>query len=313
MPVQTVLRRLLADADDLDLLVRLEDAALGPAGDDRATTGDREDVLDRHEERLLGVTLGLRDRGVDRVHQLHELLGPLRVALERLERRDAHDRKVVARELVGAEQLADLELDELQELLVVDHVALVQRHDDVRNADLAGQEHVLLGLRHRAVGRGDHQDRAVHLRGTGDHVLDVVGVAGAVHVRVVPRRGLVLDVRDRDRDAAGLLLRRLVDLVERGVRVQVGVLVVQDLRDGRSQRRLTVVDVTNGADVDVRLSPLELRLRHWCPPVDWGFFSRPARPGGRLGLCRLLVHVRPTTGRTCLNASGGFTHPLPSR
>ena len=29
------------------------------------------------------------------------------------------------------------------------------------------------------------------------------------------------------------------------------------------QRRLTVVNVTNGADVDVRLSPLELRLRHW--------------------------------------------------
>jgi hypothetical protein len=27
--------------------------------------------------------------------------------------------------------------------------------------------------------------------------------------------------------------------------------------------------VTDGADVDVRLSPLELRLRHWGPPVDW--------------------------------------------
>src|SRR4051812_2155066 len=292
------LGRLLADAHDLDLLVRLEDAALGPAGDDRSTTGDREDVLDRHEERLLDVTLGLRDRGVDRVHQLEELAGPLLVALERLERRDAHDRKVVARELVGAEQLADLELDELQELLVVHHVALVQRDDDVRNADLAGQEHVLLGLRHRAVGRRDHQDRAVHLRGTGDHVLDVVSVAGAVHVRVVTRRGLVLDVRDRDRDATGLLLRRLVDLVERGVRVQVRVLIVQDLRDGRSQRRLTVVDVTNGADVDVRLSPLELRLRHWCPPVDWVFsFSRPDLPSGTAELAALRPPCGPH-GRT---------------
>jgi hypothetical protein len=28
-----------------------------------------------------------------------------------------------------------------------------------------------------------------------------------------------------------------------------------------------VVDVTDGADVDVRLSPLELRLRHGGPPV----------------------------------------------
>jgi len=36
-----------------------------------------------------------------------------------------------------------------------------------------------------AVGRGDDQDRAVHLGGAGDHVLDVVGVAGAVDVGVV--------------------------------------------------------------------------------------------------------------------------------
>ena len=195
-----------------------------------------------------------------------DLLAPLRVALERLERRDADDRDVVARELVLGEQLADLELDELEDLLVVDHVGLVQRDDDVGHADLAGQQHVLLGLRHRAVGRRDHQDRAVHLRGTGDHVLDVVGVTRAVDVRVVPLLGLVLDVRDRDRDAALALLRRLVDLVERREGVEVRVLVVQHLGDRRGQRRLAVVDVTDGADVDVRLGPLELGLRHWCPP-----------------------------------------------
>eukprot|EP01136_Pigoraptor_vietnamica_P000479 Opistho-1_new@25834 len=41
-----------------------------------------------------------------------------------------------------------------------------------------------LALEHRAVDRGYHQDRAVHLRGAGDHVLDVVGVARAVDVCV---------------------------------------------------------------------------------------------------------------------------------
>src|ERR1044071_4166971 len=30
----------------------------------------------------------------------------------------------------------------------------------------------------------------------------------------------------------------------------------------------------------------------------------PGTPIRRSGLCRLLVHVRPSTGRTCLNASG---------
>ena len=81
-------------------------------------------------------------------------------------------------------------------------------------------------------------------------------------MRVVARLGLVLDVGDRDRDAALPLFRRLVDLVERREGVQVGVLVVQHLRDGGGQRRLAVVDVTDRADVDVRLSPLELSLGH---------------------------------------------------
>ncbi len=122
---------------------------------------------------------------------------------------------------------------------------------------------------HRAVGRRDHQDGAVHLRRTGDHVLDVVGVTGgAVDVRVVPLLGLVLNVRDRDRDAALTLLRSLVDLVERRGLVEVRVLVVQNLGDGRRQRGLAVVDVTDRADVDVRLGPLELRLRHCSVLLD---------------------------------------------
>src|SRR5690606_16887182 len=41
------------EADDLDLLPDLDLAALDAAGGDGATTGDREDVLDRHQERLV--------------------------------------------------------------------------------------------------------------------------------------------------------------------------------------------------------------------------------------------------------------------
>src|SRR5215475_6290031 len=52
------LERLLLDADDLNVLVRQQDAALAPTGDDGATTGDREHVLDRHEERLVYLALG---------------------------------------------------------------------------------------------------------------------------------------------------------------------------------------------------------------------------------------------------------------
>ena len=252
----------LVDPDDVDGLVDLDHTALDPAGDHRAAAGDGEDVLHRHQERLVDLAHRLRDVLVHRVHQLQDRLAPLGVAVQGRERGHPDHREVVAGELVLAQQLADLELDQLQDLLVVDHVALVQRDHDRRHADLAGQQHVLPGLRHRAVGRRDHQDRPVHLGRAGDHVLDVVRVTRAVDVGVVPLLGLVLDVRDRDRDAALALLRRLVDLVERRHRVQIRELVVQHLGDRRGQRGLAVVDVPDGADVDVRLGPLELGLGH---------------------------------------------------
>jgi hypothetical protein len=151
--------------------------------------------------------------------------------------------------------------DQFQELLVVDHVGLVEEHHDVLDAHLTGQQDVLARLGHRAIRRRDHQDRAVHLGSAGDHVLDVVGVTRAVDVGVVPTVGLVLDVRGGDRDPAFLLLGRVVDLREAaGFRASV---LSQDRRDGSGQRRLAVVDVTDGADVYVRLAALELLLRHF--------------------------------------------------
>ena len=135
------------------------------------------------------------------------------LVLERHQRRALDHRDLVAGEIVLGQQLANLELDQLQQLRIVDHVDLVEEHDQRRHADLTGEQNVLARLRHRAVGRAHHQDRAVHLRRAGDHVLHIVGVPGAVDVRVMALVGLVLDVRGRDGDAARLLFRRLVDLV----------------------------------------------------------------------------------------------------
>ena len=104
-------------------------------------------------------------------------------------------------EVVVGKQFPDFELHELQQLLVVQHVHLVEVYDDPGHPDLTGEQDVLARLRLGAVRSGNQQYRAVHLGGAGDHVLDVVGVAGAVHVRVVARRGLILDVRGGDGDA----------------------------------------------------------------------------------------------------------------
>src|SRR5574337_255919 len=254
------------DADELDLVGHLDDAALDAAGDDGPAPGDREDVLNRHEERLVEDADGGGEVGVDGVHELEDRRGR-RVAavaaagLQRFERAAADHGDLVAGEVVGREQLADLEFDQLEQFGVVHQVDLVQEDDEVGDVDLAGEQDVLAGLGHRPFGGGDDQDRAVHLGGAGDHVLDVVGVAGAVDVRVVPVRGLVLDVRGVDGDAALALLRRLIDLVE-GDEVDLRVCRVQDLRDRRGQGGLAVVDVPDGPDVHVFFRPLELRLGH---------------------------------------------------
>ena len=200
----------------------LDLAALDTARHHRATARDREDVFDRHQERQVDQAVRLRNVLVHRIHQLVDLGLPLGFAVQRAQRRATDDRNVVAREVVLDQQLAHFHLDQVDQLFVFDRVALVQEHHDVRHANLASQQNVLLGLRHRAVGRRNHEDRAVHLRRARDHVLDVIGVARAVDVRIVTVRRLVLHVRGRDRDAALALFGSVVDRVERTERCSSG-------------------------------------------------------------------------------------------
>jgi len=70
-------------------------------------------------------------------------------------------------------------------------------------------------------------------------------------------------VMQRDGDAAGLFLRRVVDLID--ILLLLGpALHVQDVSDGRGQGGLAVVDVANGADVQMRLGPIEFFfIRHF--------------------------------------------------
>src|SRR6478735_2005178 len=109
-------RRRLAgvgDPDDLDLGHLREGPALDPARDDRAASGDREDILDRHQEGLVDVADRLGDVAVAGLQELVDRRPPGLVPLESLERRDLDHRDVIARELVGRKELADLELDEV--------------------------------------------------------------------------------------------------------------------------------------------------------------------------------------------------------
>ena len=160
---------------------------------------------------------------------------------------------LLAVEAVLRQQVTGLQLDQVDQLRVVHEIALVEEHDQFRDADLPGQQDVLPGLRHRAVRRREQQDGPVHLRRPGDHVLDVIGVAGTVDVGVVPRCRLVLDVAGDDGDGLGRVTHRaaLGDvLVALGLGQPLGGL---DRQDGGGQGGLAVVDVADGADVDVNL------------------------------------------------------------
>jgi len=184
----------------------------------------------------------------------------LRVAFSGLQGRARDYRNLVPGELVLRQKVAHFQLNQFQQFRVVHHVRLVQVDHDVRNAHLARQQDVLARLRHRAVRRRYHQYRAVHLRRAGDHVLDVVRVARAVHVGVVTLLRLVFRVEDVDRYTALALFRRYVDVfILQYFRQPV---LRQNTADRRRQRRLSVVHVTDRSNVHVRLGPRKCLLAH---------------------------------------------------
>src|ERR1700678_4095670 len=95
-------------------------------------------------------------------------------------------------------------------------------------------------------------------------------------MRVSALLGLVLDMRSRDRDAASLLFRRLVDLVVgskgRAARLR------ENLGDRSRQRRLAMVDMADRANVAMGLGTRKLFLGHSRTPSRGPSFARGGTP-----------------------------------
>ena len=120
---------------------------------------------------------------------------------------------------------------------------------------------MLTSLRHRAVSRATNQNSAVHLSSTSDHVLHVVSVSWAVYVCVMTQSRIVLYVCGRDGDTTLTLFWSVVDLVESLHLAAPG--LCTNASQSSSQSSFTVVNVTDGADVYVRLRTLKLFLSHF--------------------------------------------------
>src|SRR5690606_39115676 len=251
------------DTDDLDFFADLDHTALDTARYHRATTRDREYVFDRHQERAIDRRLRRGHVRIQRYGQLQNGLLAQRtfVPFQGQLGRTLDDRRVVAGKVVLGQQLAHFHLDQLKQLFVVNHVGLVQEHDNVRHANLTRQQDVLAGLGHGAVSGRAHQNGPVHLGRTRNHVLHIVSVTRAIDVRVVTVGRLVLNVRGADGDAACLFFGSSVDLV-----VALGFaraeLFGQHRGDRRRQRGFAVVNVANRAHVYVRFGPLKLTFCH---------------------------------------------------
>src|SRR5262249_56953254 len=92
----------LAEAHDLYFLAHLHLAALDTTSNHRAASRDREDVFDRHQERLIYITSWQWNILVHGLHQLVDRLLPFGFAIQRAQSRSPDYRQSIAREPVLA-------------------------------------------------------------------------------------------------------------------------------------------------------------------------------------------------------------------
>ena len=116
------------------------------------------------------------------------------------------------------------------------------------------------GLWHWTVSCGYDEDGAVHLGSTGDHVLNIVSVPWAVNVCIVTGIGLIFNVCGVDGDTAFSFFWRLIDIFELGVRCFT--FECEDCCDRSGGSGLTMVDVTDGTDVNMWFCTLVLFFCH---------------------------------------------------
>ena len=215
--LNTRTRRLLSitNTNDLNLIASIDHTLLNLPSHNRPTTRNREHILNRHQERTIQITLRLRDVLIHRSHQLHDLVTRRRITLQRLQRRHMHHRHIITRKLILRQKLTSLHLHKLQQLLIINHVSLIQSHHDRRHPNLPSQQHMLTSLRHRTISSRNHQNRPINLRSTRNHILDVISMPRHINMRIMPTISLILNMRHINRNTTLPLLRSLINILKR--------------------------------------------------------------------------------------------------
>ena len=102
------------EAHDLHFFAHLHLAALHAPRHHRPASRNRENILDRHRERLVHVPHRLRNVLVHRFHQRINLLFPLLFPVQRSQRRASDHRNIVPRKLVQLQQFAYFQFHQFQ-------------------------------------------------------------------------------------------------------------------------------------------------------------------------------------------------------
>jgi hypothetical protein len=194
----------VAVAEQDEAVLAIDDAAAHAALDDDVAgeLGAVEGAVDVDERRAGGVVGGDGEVDLQSVDEVADAGGPRRGEVgEHGEGGAAEDAGAVAVVADAVEEVAGVAFDEVDPLEVLDLVAAGDEDDDLLDAEGAGEEQVLVGLRLDRVGRGDDEDDGVGegLRARG--VLEPRAVAGAVGVDEAAVLGGVAD-EPRD-DGAG--------------------------------------------------------------------------------------------------------------
>ena len=116
-------------------------------------------------------------------------------------------------------------------------------------------------LRHRTVSSGNNQNCAVHLSSTGNHVLNIVSVARAVNVGIVTMFCFVFNVSCINSNTTSSFFRSSIDLVV--CFCFAAELLGKNGSNSSCKSCLTMVNVTDGAYVNMRLGTLILFFCHF--------------------------------------------------
>ena len=256
-----------ANPDDLHFVTGANDPAINPAGHHCSAAGNRKHIPYGHQEGLVQDTNRLGNVLVNGIHQFEDGLDiriVFIIALERLERRSTNDRKFIPGKFVCRKQLSQLQFHEVKQLRVVDQVDFIHVDDDIGNLNLSCKEDVLPGLGHGAVGCGNNQNGAVHMRRSGNHVFDIVRVTGTIHMGIMPLGSLILHVADVDGHASFLFFGGIVDGVKRPEFSQP--FLGQVFGDRGRQCGFSMIHMPNRPDIEMRLCPFKFFLSHFFLP-----------------------------------------------